>query len=310
MSNKKHIIQTIVKRATLLVTLVVISGALPAQIVFASTNSEYYTEIDNQMFEPTDSNTSGACSTPGASTPTSTPVSGFSPDPKAVKMFESDIKPSLSRLIPLYQQAAKDENFAEWQIIPGIHYREHGMSTNNPGNGDGVFQTTFSKWNDPNDPTLYQPNKVLTDKEFIEQLRGAIRYYLAPYAKGMGIDVTKSMNADQAAKIAFAYNSGPAYTDHPYTASTYAWAGFNTTKYKLPMTGVTGHIFPYVDNRPGTATVWGLVRGGNISSASECNSGTAVTNNVVWYSQYDSRWANKPMGCGTIGSCGCYLTDL
>lgn len=300
-----------------LLILLVLSAASPAQIVLADdllNSSDYYTQIDNNMFEPTDDNSTGQCTnTTGGSTGGAIP--DFNPDPKAVSQFEASVKPALAKLTPLYQQAAKAEGLADWTILPGIHYREHGMSMSNPSeNGDGVFQTQTHYANDPNDPNLYAPGKALTDTEFVEQLRAAIKFYIIPYAKDKSVDPTKQLSADDAAKIAYAYNSGPGWTPDFHT-SAYAWSGFNRTTYAIPMTGIIGHNIQS-DQRPGAATIFAIVRSGNTGTTTpdSCsgNPASGSLGNVVWYSQYDKRWAGDYNGltCGTIADCGCYLTDL
>jgi len=284
---------------------------VPAQVVLAQSYNLDYTENDVQTYDPSDGQCSNASSTSTTSTGTAGTVTGFNPDPQAVKIFNSDIKPQLAKFVPLYQEAAKDEGLNDWAILAGIHYREH-FSMTNPDNSDGIFQTQTHYA----DPAIYAPGLTLSNAQFVEQARAAIKYYVIPFAKDRGVDPTKPLTPDGAAQIAFAYNSGPAYASD-YHRSTYAWAGFDSAKYKLPMTGFVGHIDPYVDNRPGAATIWGLVRGGQFASGStQCDNttGSIPGDNVVYYSQHDPRWAQEhfPCGgdCGTFSAEGCYLTDL
>lgn len=221
------------------------------------------------------------------STPTSTPVNNFNPDPAAVAMFENDLKPLIEPLVPLYQKAAQEAGLADWEILPALHNLEFGLRRDNPTTNTG-FRTPFqmnarslaSHGLNLDDP-VFTPGHELTDDEFVLAAKYAAQYWLIPDGNYFGIDATKNVSPEEAAKMIVAYKSGAGsvwFTGAAdFNLHAYAWAGYDSTpEHKLPMDWGPGS--PYGDeqpgdlvNKPGAATVFALLKGGDFGSPSnEC----------------------------------------
>lgn len=249
-------------------------------------------ENDNQTTPVTDTDTTSIygdhtlyedgvkCVASPKSTPQgSSKPANFDPDPAAVEMFEKDLKPKIEELAPLYQKAAQEEGMADWEILPALHNLEYGLRRDNPTTNTG-FRTPFqmnagtlSKNGVDISKPAYTPGHELTDDEFVEVARAAIKFWLLSDGSYLKIDLTKSVTPEEAAKVIVAYKSGAGsvwFTGKAdFNKHAYAWAGFDTTpEHKLPMPWGPGS--PFGDevagttvNKPGAATVFALLKGGN-----------------------------------------------
>jgi hypothetical protein len=263
--------------------------ATPAPLLAAdpdlpSTNpdrpSQYldFTENDIQAYDPRDSLT--LCNEGGE------PVAGFSPDPTAVTYFEQNIQPKMSRLIPLYQRAAGEEDFADWQLLAGLHHMETNSSMTNPStNPDfrGPFQMSAASLSRAGISPYQAPfdsGRTLSDDEFVTHARAAIKIFLRGKAGAstVNVDVSKALSVEEAMKLTIAYKSGEASAwltgDADPNLHAYAWSGFDSTpQHAMPMAWGPGS--PWTDEvpgsrnaRPGALTVWGMLKSGDIGSLS------------------------------------------
>lgn len=241
-----------------------------------------FTANNIQTYEPRDSLT--ACGSTGGA------VSGFNPDPAAVKYFNDNIKPKLARLTPLYQKAAAEEGMADWQILAGLHHMESGMSTKNSTsnpNYRGIFQqnagTLSSHGVDPSAPP-FDAGRELSDDEIVTQAKAAIKYFIKGKATSTKVDISKPLSVNDAMKVSIAYKSGQG---SPWLTGgadpnlhAYTWTGFDTTpQHKMPMIwGNTNDPTPPDDekpgktqNRPGALTVWAMLKSGDVGSLTGAN---------------------------------------
>lgn len=92
-----------------------------------------YPEMANFIVSAMTNGSGGSSGSSDNNTNTSgSTFSGFDPDPKAVQMFNEQMKAQIEKLAPYYKKAAENTNFKNWEILPAIHYLEFGLREENP----------------------------------------------------------------------------------------------------------------------------------------------------------------------------------
>jgi hypothetical protein len=300
----------------------------PIQVAAAS-YSNFYTQNNIQLYEPSDSGVCKASTSGGTTQPGSA-------DPAAVKLYDSEIAPKMTRFAPLYQTAAKSAGLSDWQLLAGIHRVESGLSDTNP-TGNLAYHGIFQQHDVPQahiDQGVYTPGKKLSDSDIVTQAEDAINGYLKSKAQAVTVkvDISKPLTAQDAAKLIIAYKSGEGSpwlegradpNLHPY-----AWAGFDTTpQHKLPMKwgptpsdwgpGVSGDEVAgtvFEGGGLGVLAIWEILKGSVPNGSANCPSqnGGTTSNSTVFYSQHDPRWNSTYSSyiADTYGNAGCYLTSM
>ncbi len=216
----------------------------------------------------------------------SVPTSNASVDPQALQIFQDELLPLITPLVPLYQQAAQEEGLLDWQLLPALHNLEFGLRRDNPTTNLGfkspfqMSQTGLSAGGVDTSAEIFAPGRVLSDEEFVTVARYAIRFYLKPNGDHLGIDLSGSLTPEEAGKLVASYKSG-AYSvwftgAADFNLHAYAWAGFDTTpEHILPMAWGPGS--PFGDevagtrvSKPGAATVFVLLKGGSYAPTNTC----------------------------------------
>ena len=284
-----------IKPFLILIVFVFASVLLPNNVFALSAEQKelydksiYYYDIDG-----TD------CFTDSGSS-TSTDLSGFSPDPAAVEYYKNTnyqdnktMKQLIEELKPLYIKAAATAGIADWEVLPAIHNLEFNLRRDNPTTNTTFrtpFQmaiTTLEKLGYDLSKPMFTPGHTLTDDEFVEVATISAKEWVIRDAKTLGIDATKGMTPEQAARVAVAYKSGAGSVwfngTLDFKGHAYAWAGYNDKEFKIPMAYVPGS--PYGDeqpsnliNRPGVATLFGILKqgGGGVSVGAGCSCSDSV----------------------------------
>ena len=238
---------------------------------------------------------------------TSTDLSGFNPDPAAVEYYENTnyqdnktMKQLIEELKPLYIKAAAAAGIADWEVLPAIHNLEFNLRRDNPTTNTTFrtpFQmaiTTLEKLGYDLSKPMFTPGHTLNDDEFVEVATISAKEWVIRDAKTLGIDATKGMTPEQAARVAVAYKSGAGSVwfngTLDFKGHAYAWAGYNNKEFKIPMAYIPGS--PYGDeqpsnliNRPGVATLFGILKqnGGGVSVGTGCSCSDNIgSGNIVF----------------------------
>lgn len=228
---------------------------------------------------------------------------------------------------PAYEEAANKVGIP-WQMLAVVHNNETGFSHSNPSNGQGIYQFYERAGQ-------YPPGPV-TDAEFMNQTVDAAKF-LKQKASNAEKELKASGSTEDAVKATFFYYNGTGGTVYAEQAHR---LGFNEAYEGSP------YVMNFADDKRnpkknpnwvqftcdgdcvrtantsfvGAWVQYVIAGGANGGSTGNCDSSTTSggptpfgweLKDIVFYSQCDPKWANKPYGSsGTICTSGCGLTSV
>lgn len=158
----------------------------------------------------------------------------------------------------VYEKAAKEAGIT-WEMVAALHYREHNNDPGNPSNGEGPFQLTTLKGQDPNNIALreFEPAAI----------------YAAKFLKGKVGGKLSADSDNEVIKDAFLrYNGKVSEAD----VNPYVMNNFDLSHQKMQWPPKHS-LYPAYDTRDGAFTVYAFLRysakydGGKIT-AKDCSS--------------------------------------
>lgn len=137
---------------------VIVVSIIINPLVYA--NNDYYSNNNIRYYNDGCDSDSGSVISAGAS--------GENKDYRGEKIFTDAEIERIKESQPLYEKAVEGSS-TPWQLLAVVHKRESGLSKQNPGNGQGLFQDSHYRH-----PELYTPGLVVDDDNFIKQAKVAI----------------------------------------------------------------------------------------------------------------------------------------
>ena len=133
---------------------------------------------------------------------------------------------------PFYERAADEYGFP-WQVLAAIHYREHRLRRDNPGNGQGAYQL-FSYTAGGENENAFLPAGPISDEEFQRQTDITASLISSNYAEGLDLTTDEGVK-----KLFYRYNG----TGNGVYARQALALGFSEAE------AANGEGSPYVMNR-------------------------------------------------------------